>query len=350
MAALPVDQLCMHSQGGFDDLAATLTRLGIETLGEFAALSRAHVAERFGALGLEARDLVHGREPALRPGVPTELVSEQIELHAEAGAMQLQHALTLLVERLLARRECGGRTLRALTLGARFAEGGSWSAATVLREPTAEAERITLALGHRLPELPEPVTELALSIDAFGPLAQEAETLFGRNPRAQRAAKLEHAMEQARRVSGRPGAVARVMRLDMDSRLPERRAALSPGPVPLARPRAVEPSVDKDGTLLAVPRWRRGLRGGLRGVAQKGTQQTSAATRRSPLADAAVRGRQRQPRLVPVAAERECWEVEDRWWTGRPVRRRYHELVLTDGSNVVLFQDLASGRWFEQRG
>ena len=54
-------------------------------------------------------------------------------------------------------------------------------------------------------------------------------------------------------------------------------------------------------------------------------------------------------RPVPVAAERERWEVEDRWWTARPVRRRYHELVLTDGSNVVLFQDLANGRWFEQR-
>ncbi len=51
-----------------------------------------------------------------------------------------------------------------------------------------------------------------------------------------------------------------------------------------------------------------------------------------------------------VEAVREEWVVEDRWWTGRPLRRRYFELVLDDGVNVVVFRDLASGRWFAQRG
>jgi hypothetical protein len=46
----------------------------------------------------------------------------------------------------------------------------------------------------------------------------------------------------------------------------------------------------------------------------------------------------------------EDWVVEDRWWTGRPLRRRYFELVLTDGSNVVVFRDLERGRWFSQVG
>jgi hypothetical protein len=47
---------------------------------------------------------------------------------------------------------------------------------------------------------------------------------------------------------------------------------------------------------------------------------------------------------------REQWVVEDRWWTPRPVRRRYFELVLDDGRNVVVFRDLISRRWFSQRG
>jgi hypothetical protein len=46
----------------------------------------------------------------------------------------------------------------------------------------------------------------------------------------------------------------------------------------------------------------------------------------------------------------EDWVVEDRWWTGRPLRRRYFELVLTDGRNVVVFHDLVEDRWFAQRG
>ena len=50
-----------------------------------------------------------------------------------------------------------------------------------------------------------------------------------------------------------------------------------------------------------------------------------------------------------VDAVREEWLVEDRWWTGRPVRRRYFELVLADGRDVVVFCDMASGAWMEQR-
>ena len=61
-------------------------------------------------------------------------------------------------------------------------------------------------------------------------------------------------------------------------------------------------------------------------------------------------------RGVPVAVGpagvdtvREEWVVEDRWWTGRPLRRRYFELVLANGRNVVVFHDLVGGGWFMQR-
>jgi hypothetical protein len=50
-----------------------------------------------------------------------------------------------------------------------------------------------------------------------------------------------------------------------------------------------------------------------------------------------------------VEAVSEEWVVEDRWWTGRPLRRRYFELVLADGRDVVVFFDLVGGRWFAQR-
>jgi hypothetical protein len=46
----------------------------------------------------------------------------------------------------------------------------------------------------------------------------------------------------------------------------------------------------------------------------------------------------------------EDWLVEDRWWTERPVRRRYLELVLESGRCVMVFRDLTSGRWYVQRG
>lgn len=56
---------------------------------------------------------------------------------------------------------------------------------------------------------------------------------------------------------------------------------------------------------------------------------------------------------TPVEAIREDWVVQDRWWTGEPLSRRYFELVLADGRNVVVFRVLegkTKGRWFSQRG
>ena len=51
----------------------------------------------------------------------------------------------------------------------------------------------------------------------------------------------------------------------------------------------------------------------------------------------------------PVAAVRDEWRVDEGWWTRRPVRRRYFELVLADGRNTVVFCDRRQGRWYEQR-
>ena len=62
------------------------------------------------------------------------------------------------------------------------------------------------------------------------------------------------------------------------------------------------------------------------------------------------------PRIVggrTIEAVRESWLVEDRWWTARPLRRRYWEVVTTNGRNLIVFHDLAGGRgraggWFAQ--
>jgi hypothetical protein len=51
---------------------------------------------------------------------------------------------------------------------------------------------------------------------------------------------------------------------------------------------------------------------------------------------------------VVVAAVREEWVVEDRWWTPRRLWRHYFELALADGGNVVVFRN-SGGRWYRQR-
>ena len=66
-------------------------------------------------------------------------------------------------------------------------------------------------------------------------------------------------------------------------------------------------------------------------------------------ADAGGRPLQVDGRVVD--AVRETWLVEDRWWTERPLRRRYWEIVTTCGRNIVVFRDLVEDerRWYSQR-
>jgi hypothetical protein len=51
---------------------------------------------------------------------------------------------------------------------------------------------------------------------------------------------------------------------------------------------------------------------------------------------------------LAVESVREEWLVEDGWWTQKPLQRRYFELVLADGSDVVVFSE-PDGRWYRQR-
>jgi hypothetical protein len=71
---------------------------------------------------------------------------------------------------------------------------------------------------------------------------------------------------------------------------------------------------------------------------------------RPALVEARVDGSPRQVNRQPVALVREEWRVVDRWWTEDPVSRRYFEIVLESGQNVVVFRDEEVGAWFTQRG
>ncbi len=60
-------------------------------------------------------------------------------------------------------------------------------------------------------------------------------------------------------------------------------------------------------------------------------------------------GRPRQVAGKRVDAVCESWLVEDRWWTSEPLRRHYVEVVLEGGRCAVVYRDLVTGGWCEQR-
>jgi protein ImuB len=207
-------------------LVRPLERLGIGTLGQLAALERPVVADRFGRAGELAYDLAHGRDSELTPRQPGEVLEEVLELPESASGTQLERALVLLVDKLLARRERLGRTLRVVVVGARLVEGGTWRERVVFREPLADAARMRLALGQKLVLLPAPAESLRLTVERFGPVNAGARALFD-DGAAQRKARMREAIRQARAAAG-PEAALRVLEVDPDSRVPERQAVLAP--------------------------------------------------------------------------------------------------------------------------
>ncbi|HEY2771061.1 MAG TPA: hypothetical protein VGI87_10850 [Solirubrobacteraceae bacterium] len=225
LAELPVTLL--RARPALAELPVALERLGVGTLGELAALAPAALADRFGTAGLLAHELACGGDGALRPRPAKEFLREELDLPEAASGPQLERGLGLLIDRLLARHERRGRTLRSVAISAVLVEGGgTWREQVVFREALSDPERMRLVLAPRLALMPAPAESLRLAIERFGPPASDQRALL-EDPAAARMGRLREAIRQARAAAG-PDAALRVLEVDPDSRFPERRAVLAP--------------------------------------------------------------------------------------------------------------------------
>jgi protein ImuB len=204
----------------------TLERLGVRTLGELAELPTEAIADRFGEPGLRALRLARGIDEPLRARRPSEPLVERLGLPEAASGQQLERALELLVERLLAHPARAGRTIRRLRLEARLAAGGGWRSEIAMRSTSANPERLRLALAPKLGELPGPAAALGLWALELGPEVGDQAPLR-RSPSEERRGRVAEAVRQARAAAGRD-AILQVIEIDPRSRVPERRAILTP--------------------------------------------------------------------------------------------------------------------------
>ena len=229
----PVELLAHRAETA--ELPAPLERLGVRTLGELTRLGSSAMSDRFGAAGVLAHRLAAGEDTQLRVRRMQERVEESMEVGEANSGIALQRVLGVLVNRLLARAELRGRTLRAVTLSAQLLPGGGWRELVVFRQALCEAERIRLALSVRLIMLPAPAAALRLSVERFGPPRSEQVALpelereRGRAPGQRQEMRLREALAQARALAGQDAAL-RAHLVDPDSRVPERRVVLTPIP------------------------------------------------------------------------------------------------------------------------
>jgi protein ImuB len=226
LAARPVGLLGYRAET--EALMEPLDRLGVRTLGELAGLGRTVLADRFGAAGVLAHRLACGEDSRLRVRLLEEQLQETLSVGDASSGSALRRVLDVLVRRLLARPERRGRTLRAVTLSARLLTDGGWRERVVFRQALCDPERIRLALSVRLQLLPAPASALRLTVERFGPPANEQSALLDQ-ARAARAARLREAIAQVRALAGQDAAL-RAIWVDPDSRVPERRVMLAPIP------------------------------------------------------------------------------------------------------------------------
>jgi protein ImuB len=205
-----------------------LRALGVRRLGELAALPGGAVAERLGLEGQRAWRLARGgRKARVRGRRPAAELAETLDFPEAIGnELTLRRALATLVERALARPERDGRFVRKVALAAKLVGGGSWRRTLTLREPSSELDRIRIALGPKLAELPAPVVALRVELVDLTELGGRQLELV-RPEGGELQGRLREGLRQVRASTG-GGQVCTVVEVAPWSRLPEARALFVP--------------------------------------------------------------------------------------------------------------------------
>jgi nucleotidyltransferase/DNA polymerase involved in DNA repair len=222
LAPLPLTLLPIDRQR-YEELES----LGVRRIGQLAGLPGSAVAERLGPDGRRAWSLARGGAAArVRGRRPPSELAETLEFpEAVANELTLRRALGALVETLLARPERRDRFVRKVALAAKLVGGGSWRRALTLREPSADAGRIRIALAPKLAELPGPVLELRLElVELTEPAGRQLELLAAG---AEDRSRLRDGLRQVRASTG-SGSVCTVVEVAPWSRIPETRALFVP--------------------------------------------------------------------------------------------------------------------------
>jgi protein ImuB len=222
LAPLPLSLLPLERRR-YEELEA----LGVRRIGQLAGLPGGAVAERLGPDGRRAWGLARGGAAArVRGRRPPSELAEALEFPDAVGnELTLRRALGGLVATVLARPERRDRFVRKVALSARIVGDGSWRRSLTLREPSADADRIRIALAPRLAELPGPVLVLRVElVELTEPAGRQLELLAAG---AEDRTRLREGLRQVRASTG-SGSVCTVVEVAPWSRIPETRALFVP--------------------------------------------------------------------------------------------------------------------------
>jgi len=231
----PVDVLPVSPR-----MVQRLKRLGVERLERLVQIPEPALVAQFGADGRRALEWATGaRVDPVQLQLPERPIRMSLDFPVPIGQLELLYsALDRLLGKALKRSRKSGRSVCGVRLGARLEDGGSWAIRAILKDPTSRIERLSAFVRSRISLSPpgRAVEELTLEFFQFGPSASQFD-LFdpkGNAPRTRGSIEtsegdvLPELQRASRLLKLRlgEGVLFRVLELQPESRIPERRHAL----------------------------------------------------------------------------------------------------------------------------
>ncbi len=328
LAPLPLARLAPEV-----DLATTLARWGIGSIGELARLPAAEIASRLGEPGRALHAVARGFDPRpLAPREPPRDFEEGLELEWPLATLEpFLFLARAALDRLCRRLEGEGLGCARLGVALVLEPEGRDERSITLPAPTREAKTLLRLVQLELETRPPGAAVAGFVFTAAPDRPRTAQlALFG--PPALSPDRLATTLARLFALLGpdRVGSPAAP-----DGHRPERFALIPFAPPP---PPEITPPPARPRGLLAV----RVLRPPLALEVEVDRAGRPQAVR-TPPAD------EKTKRPAPAGAVRVAagpWGIEEGWWREAPVTREYWDVELAAGGLWRLFRDAASGGWF----
>lgn len=330
LAPLPLARLAPDA-----DLAATLERWGVRTVGDFAKLPQARIASRLGQRGRDLHATARGIDPQpLIPHEPPPVFHEGMNL--EWPLVSLEPFLFVgraALERLCQRLETCGFACARLEVVLRLEPEGNQTRSIALPAPTCDVKTLLTLVRLNLEETQPGAPVAGFTFLAYPDRPREAQlSLYG--PAALSPDKLATTLARLFALLG-PDRVGSPR--PVDGHRPESFSLVPFAPPP---PPDIRRTPRPGRGLLAV----RVLRPAV--ALEVITEDTSdeAPSEIRALASEEEKKRLKIEGHVKVAAG--PWGLEEGWWTEDPTSRDYWDVEIAGSGIYRIFRERSSGDWF----
>jgi protein ImuB len=320
------------------DVAETLERWGVRSVGDFARLPPSRIASRLGRLGRELHSTARGMDPRpLIPREPPPAFHEGMSLEWPLVALEpFLFVGRAALDRLCQRLESRGFACQRLELEMRLEPDGFQTRSVVLPAPTRDVKTLLTLVRLELEARPPGAPVAGFTFVAHPDRPREAQlTLYG--PAALSPDKLASTLARLFALLG-PDRVGSPR--PVDGHRPERFTLVDFSPPPPPETRR-EPRAGRG--LLAVRVLRPPVE--IEVLTNGAPEEPEAApveVRAAPHTEEAKRPRVEGP--VKVASG--PWGLEEEWWADDPAGRDYWDVEIAGRGLYRIYRERATGAWY----